>query len=547
MRFSTRTFLFSSAPNIALLISAFFFIENLTVTALTNDAKRSLRQTQLRMAHSHARSEEESARLLKIVSENAPLKAAMQLMAVERDSPDAKRTLEDQLRDVCEPLDLGFLSVSYPDGRFMAGLIRTAGRWTPLEPSRLSSSASGIAWMDGGVYTVTANRVMQAGEDLGRVSVGRTFDIAEVETPAVLMNSGRVLLSTVSGVSAGEIERGLKACDGRQDCQLRLANANYLFSKLAGSGDGDGSSLISLENLDAATAPVAARLRGIFLTAGIGALGCALLGSLLSARAIVQPLAIMISHLRASEKRGDLSEFNPGPGAVKEVRELTEGFNRAASAIRKSKEDLQAAYLQFTGSLASALDARDSYTAGHSHRVSEYSCAIAEGLGLPAGQVADIRIGALLHDIGKIGISDSVLQKPGRLTAEEFALIQQHPTIGRRILEGVNGFQPYLAVVELHHENWDGSGYPHGLHGEDVPLAARIVHVADAFDAMTSDRPYRRGMSVSEAFGILDRFAGTQFDPEIVTAFQNLGFGTSGLMQLLDNVNAENALELKPA
>ena len=136
MRFSTRTFLFSSAPTIALLISAFFFIENLTVTALSNDAKRSLRQTQVRMAHSHARSEEESARMLKIVGENAPLKAAMQLMAVERDSPDAKRTLEDQLREICEPLDLGFLSVSYPDGTFMAGLIRTAGRWMPFEPGR---------------------------------------------------------------------------------------------------------------------------------------------------------------------------------------------------------------------------------------------------------------------------------------------------------------------------------------------------------------------------------------------------------------------------
>jgi hypothetical protein len=127
---------------------------------------------------------------------------------LERDNPDAKRTLEDQLREICEPLDLGFLSVSYPDGRFMAGMIRTAGRWTPLEPGRLSSPSSGFVWVDGAVYTVTANRVMQGGEDLGRASVGRTFDLAEVETPAVLMHGDRVLLSAVPGVSAGEIERG---------------------------------------------------------------------------------------------------------------------------------------------------------------------------------------------------------------------------------------------------------------------------------------------------------------------------------------------------
>ncbi len=414
MRFSTRTFLFSSAPNIALLIAAFFFIENLTVSALTNDTKQSLRQTQLTIAHSRVRSEAENVRLLKIVSENAPLKAAMQLMALER-GPDAKRTLEDQLREICVPLDLGFLSASFPDGRFMAGMIRTAGGWRPLEPGRLSSPAGGFVWADGVVYTVTANQVMQGGEDLGKLSVGRTFDLGDFETPAILLHGDKVLLSTVPAIPAQEIERGLKACKGRQDCQLSLANANYLITKLDGSWNADSCALISLESLDRATGPVAARLRSIFVTAGIGALGFALLGSLLSARAIVQPLDIMISHLHESEKSGDLSEMNFGPEAIKEVRELTASFNRAVSAIRRSKEDLQHAYLQFTGSLASALDARDSYTAGHSQRVSEYSCAIAENLGLSARDVGDIRIGALLHDIGKIGVSDSVLQKPGKV------------------------------------------------------------------------------------------------------------------------------------
>ena len=548
MRFSTRTFLLSSAPNIALLIGAFYFVENLTVSALTNDAKRSLRQTQSVMAQSRTRSEAESVRLLKIVAENAPLKAAMQLMAMERNNPDAKRTVEDQIKEICVPLDLGFLSVSYPSGKFMAGMIHTADGWAAMEPGRLSSPSGGFVWADGAVYTVTTNRVTQAGEDLGQVSIGRTFNLAEVGTPAVLVHGDQILLSAIPGISGYELERGLKACNGRSDCQLRLANGNYLFTRLSGSLSGDDCALISLENLDEATGPAAARLQKLFLAAGIGALGFALLGSLLSARAIVKPLATMIAHLRTSEKSGVLGEFREAPGTVREVRELTESFNRAASANRKSKEDLQRAYLEFTGSLASALDARDTYTAGHSSRVSEYSCAIAAGLGLSAGEVREIQIGALLHDIGKIGISDSVLQKPGKLTTEEFAIIQRHPTIGRHILEGVNGFQPYLDVVELHHENWDGTGYPRGLRGEDVPRAARIVHVADAFDAMTSNRPYRRGMGVSEAFGILNRFAGTQFDPVIVNAFLNLGLGTSDLARLLENVNAESTiLELKSA
>src|SRR5581483_11429868 len=143
---------------------------------------------------------------------------------------------------------------------------------------------------------------------------------------------------------------------------------------------------------------------------------------------------------------------------------------------------------------------------------SELACEIAQVLNLAPQELEELRIGALLHDIGKIGVADEVLQKPGKLNAEEFALIQQHPTIGRRILEGVHGFKKYLAVVELHHENWNGSGYPLGLRRDATPLGARIVHVADAYDAMTSDRPYRRGMSHEQAIRVLGQYAGTQFD-----------------------------------
>ena len=133
-----------------------------------------------------------------------------------------------------------------------------------------------------------------------------------------------------------------------------------------------------------------------------------------------------------------------------------------------------------------------------------------------------IRIGALLHDLGKIGISDSVLLKPGKLTAEENAIVREHPVIGRRILEGVQGFQSYLDVVELHHENWDGSGYPHGLRGEETPLCARIVKVADVYDAMTSDRPYRPGMSHDEALQVFRAITGTQIDAAVMAAFESI-------------------------
>src|ERR1700678_1784058 len=148
--------------------------------------------------------------------------------------------------------------------------------------------------------------------------------------------------------------------------------------------------------------------------------------------------------------------------------------------------------------------------------------ATAAAMGLDPESVERIRTGALLHDIGKIGIADSVLQKTGRLTDEEFALVKEHPAIGRRILEGVGGLSPFLNAVELHHENWDGSGYPKGQVGEETPVDARIIHVSDAYDAMTTDRSYRRGLTHERAIEILHEYSGTQFDPRIVEVFAKL-------------------------
>jgi putative nucleotidyltransferase with HDIG domain len=242
-----------------------------------------------------------------------------------------------------------------------------------------------------------------------------------------------------------------------------------------------------------------------------------------SSRSIVQPLAAVVTRLRESGKTGVLPEFPAGERGVREIRELTDSFNHAAASIREGQERLVRAYVEFVSSLASALDARDPYTAGHSLRVSEYSCAIARTMNVEQQEHELIRVGALLHDIGKIGISDAVLQKQERLTPDEEALIRQHPVIGRKILECVHGFEAYLPVVELHHENWDGGGYPRGLKGEETPRMARIVKVADAYDAMTSDRPYRRGMAHDQAIRIIEKHAGTQFDVAVVEAFVALG------------------------
>jgi len=233
-------------------------------------------------------------------------------------------------------------------------------------------------------------------------------------------------------------------------------------------------------------------------------------------------LVELIDRLRESERSGVLQGDFPETSSTKEVNELARAFNLAAAAVAESQRRLDETYLEITQTMAQTLDARDPYTAGHSSRVSEYAVAIAQAMNLSAAEIEIIRVGANLHDIGKIGIPDAVLQKPGPLSGEEFEIIKRHPVIGKRILEGVAKFRDYLAIVELHHENTDGSGYPWGLRGEQVPLAARIVHVVDAYDAMTSNRPYREATTTAQAQEILRRHAGSQFDASVVEVFLRL-------------------------
>jgi putative nucleotidyltransferase with HDIG domain len=196
--------------------------------------------------------------------------------------------------------------------------------------------------------------------------------------------------------------------------------------------------------------------------------------------------------------------------------------NQAATAIENARlhTELQDLFISSIKALANAIDARDPYTRGHSERVTDYSVAMSEKLGLDREEVELIRYAALLHDIGKINIPDHILNKPGKLTDEEFLLMKKHPVFGAQIMEPVKAFQKILPYMFLHHERFsDKKGYPLGINGDAIPIAARIIAVADSFDAMTSDRPYRKSLSLEEAVKELRVNSGTQFDPQIVKVF----------------------------
>jgi len=190
--------------------------------------------------------------------------------------------------------------------------------------------------------------------------------------------------------------------------------------------------------------------------------------------------------------------------------------------IRDMQEEVQRSYRATLEALLAVLDTRDTETEGHSERVAAYTMLIAHQLGLPKEELPHIERGALLHDIGKIGVPDHILYKPGPLTPDEWEIMRQHPVIGYRMCMKVGMLHPAAPIVLHHHERWDGKGYPHGLSGEEIPLGARIFAIADTLDAMTSNRPYRKALSFAQAREEIERCAGTQFDPELVKVFLSL-------------------------
>ena len=200
--------------------------------------------------------------------------------------------------------------------------------------------------------------------------------------------------------------------------------------------------------------------------------------------------------------------------------------------VREQAEQIRNLYLEAVQSLAIALEEKDRYTHGHSLRVSELSEAIGREMGFDQEGLRILRLGGLLHDIGKIGIPESILNKPGSLTEEEFKVIQTHPVEGERILKPIIREKEILHVVRHHHEKLDGTGYPDGLKGDDIPLVARIATVADVFDAMTSERAYRGAISQEEVLGHMRAETGRHFDPEVMAAFLKVmatnRHGTSG-------------------
>jgi HD-GYP domain-containing protein (c-di-GMP phosphodiesterase class II) len=240
---------------------------------------------------------------------------------------------------------------------------------------------------------------------------------------------------------------------------------------------------------------------------------------------ISTPIRALAASTRAIS-RGEFHERAPVRGAA-EISELAETFNNMAGDIesyiarlKQAAEENRELFLGSIRMLAAAIDEKDPYTRGHSDRVAKYSVMVGQQLGLPPEELDKLRISALLHDVGKIGVDDRVLKKPGALTAEEFQIMKQHPSKGANIMRPVAQLKEMLPGIELHHEHVDGKGYPYGLKEAEIPLMARIIAVSDTLDAMTTNRPYQSAKEIDDALQVIRKLAGSKFDLKVVAALE---------------------------
>ncbi|MGA9633572.1 MAG: HD domain-containing phosphohydrolase, partial [Candidatus Acidiferrales bacterium] len=277
---------------------------------------------------------------------------------------------------------------------------------------------------------------------------------------------------------------------------------------------------------DARIAAGVAELTDEALRFVVGVMFASLLIGYLFAVGITRPIRGLVESTRAIS-RAEFHERVEVRGAA-EISELAETFNSMAGHIEQYVDQLKAAAEQnrelFLGSirmLAAAIDEKDPYTRGHSGRVAKYSIILGDGLGLSAEDLDRLRIAALLHDVGKIGVDDRVLKKPGKLTDEEFELMKQHTVKGANIMRPVSQLKDMLPGIELHHERMDGQGYPYGLQGDQIPIMARIIAVADTFDAITTNRPYQSAMDLEYALERIRSLSVTRFDPKVVEALES--------------------------
>lgn len=466
-------------------------------------------------------------------AESSTLKAAVDTYAAESLFGDQAvqaqllNTIRGELQKVAVRVQADAMVIVDARGQTLTAAGPFAGAWPMGETAPLIGELARDDPFDGVVHmgeatfrVLTVPMTLSEGTAIGALYLATSLDrrfaqrIGELaQTHTAIVSNEDLIASTLPPEALPQFEAVAARLGG--EGTLDLGGESHAFRRLFHVGDTSVYAITSIDS--AARAAITAITRSLILIA-VGAMGLALLMSIGIAHHLSAPIGQLSASLRNMATARQFDAHLPLTGSTRELDELTRTFNALMASVRAAEAETEAAYTAAIRALAAALDARDPYTAGHSERVSALSVAMGRVLQLSGDDLEVLRLGALLHDIGKIGVPDEVLRKPGPLTRLEFETIKQHTILGARILRTVPFLARHVPIVELHHERMDGKGYPHGLVGDAVPLAARIVHVADAYDAMTSARAYRRDRPGAEALSELWSCAGTDFDAHAVTA-----------------------------
>jgi putative nucleotidyltransferase with HDIG domain len=462
-----------------------------------------------------------------VVAESPTLKAAIDTYQAEIRRSDANtraeliRTIDRELEKVASRLKPDVVAVSDPAGNVLA----VAGQYWESWPSFVAPPAAReletVVTLPSGVFRRFSTPLALQDVEIGFLSVATALDkgyakrMSDLSGASTLVASeGRVIATTLPPAAAAALsEQVIQQLPGTST--IRLAGDEYAVRQVVRTGQ---ATVYTLDSIDGAVNPVMSNALKAIIWLGVVVFSLAGLASLWTARSLARPIDTLSKSLSEMTESRNFDTPLLATGSSLEVDALTRSFNSMMATVAAAEAETQSTYVGAIRALALALDARDPYTAGHSERVSAISVTIGRQMALDAEDIDILRLGALLHDIGKIGISDHVLRKPEALTAEEFELIKEHPVLGARMLRSVPFLTQHLPIVELHHERPDGRGYPYGLTADEIPMLARIVHVADAFDAMTSARAYRPALDSGYAIRELWRCAGTQFDAEVVQA-----------------------------
>jgi putative nucleotidyltransferase with HDIG domain len=528
-RFVTRALVLSFLT-VGLVLGAVFTVLSVGVRdQVRRSVADNLATAQQVFIRVEARRQQDLRATVATLAENPTLKAALDTWLAERAGASAittdglLATVQREVDKIADRVSADVLAVADGRGVVLASGGRQASSWPRGSVTGNSGTADRVAVAGTGAYRVVYRMLsvpLQIGDaTIGSLELGTALDDAYASElaqlsrgHAAILRDNVVLATTLSPQVAG----GLAAHRPGAGAQvLALAGASWALQPLS---QVDDVTLIALASVDEAAAGQTVTALTSLAWIGFGAVGLAVLGSVWLARTLTEPL----DHLSRSLTAMTATERTRTPlvpeGSSREIDHLTRTFNSLMASVTAAEAEAEATYLGAVRALAAALDARDPYTAGHSERVSTFAVAIGQELGLGGDALETLRLGALLHDVGKIGVPDEVLRKRGELTAAEFEAIKIHPSAGARILRSIPFLAPHIPIVELHHERPDGRGYPYGLTGDAIPLAARIVHVADAFDAMTSARAYRAARLPVEAIAELRRCAGTDFDSPSVEA-----------------------------